>query len=329
MDFVTSHNELMVQTMLVLVVVWSAFMLGTWVYERARAGGSEDRKDETLTSDQVINVTVAAEAAAQVAKLQSELQARVQEVEALKAKVETAPTPGSSPGSSPAVESADISKYLKQIQELEGKLAEYEILEDDIADLSLYKDENIRLKAELQKLGKTLSPSDESAPTVSAEEPPQAQAAVTLEKAADQVAPPATPTAETAPATAELLAAEPPAAAESVTAEAPPAAEPAFEEFLKDPAVEEKSEAIVREFAVAVEGNKAPEGEVTGDDLLSEFAASISEPSAADDKEGLDTDKMMAELASLENLEDDGGSSLEGESDIEKMAAEADKLVGS
>ena len=37
-----------------------------------------------------------------------------------------------------------------KLEELQSKLAEYEILEDDIADLSLYKDENARLKAELE-----------------------------------------------------------------------------------------------------------------------------------------------------------------------------------
>ena len=46
----------------------------------------------------------------------------------------------------------DADKLSSRIKELEAKLAEYEILEDDIADLSLYKEENARLRSELEKL---------------------------------------------------------------------------------------------------------------------------------------------------------------------------------
>ncbi len=48
----------------------------------------------------------------------------------------------------------DNSKdYEKKITELKEKLAEYEIIEDDIANLSFYKTENTRLKDELARLG--------------------------------------------------------------------------------------------------------------------------------------------------------------------------------
>lgn len=46
----------------------------------------------------------------------------------------------------------DNSELLNKITELEGKLHEYEIIEDDIADLSLYRTENEKLKAELARL---------------------------------------------------------------------------------------------------------------------------------------------------------------------------------
>ncbi|MCB0419517.1 MAG: hypothetical protein KDD61_00880 [Bdellovibrionales bacterium] len=43
-------------------------------------------------------------------------------------------------------------ELLGQIQDLEARLAEYEIIEDDIADLSIYKEENVRLKEEIAAL---------------------------------------------------------------------------------------------------------------------------------------------------------------------------------
>lgn len=46
----------------------------------------------------------------------------------------------------------DNDELLKKIAELEERLTEYEIIEDDIADLSLYKTENDKLAAELDKL---------------------------------------------------------------------------------------------------------------------------------------------------------------------------------
>lgn len=46
----------------------------------------------------------------------------------------------------------NVDEFQKKIKELESRLGEYEIIEDDIANLSLYKDENARLKDELQKI---------------------------------------------------------------------------------------------------------------------------------------------------------------------------------
>ena len=46
-------------------------------------------------------------------------------------------------------------ELLGKIQDLEDRLKEYEIIEDDIADLSLYKNENEKMKAELEELKKS------------------------------------------------------------------------------------------------------------------------------------------------------------------------------
>jgi hypothetical protein len=58
--------------------------------------------------------------------------------------------------SSPVAEKAieiDVSGYVEKIRDLEGKLKEYEIIEDDIADLSHFKEENAKLKKKIDELG--------------------------------------------------------------------------------------------------------------------------------------------------------------------------------
>lgn len=51
-----------------------------------------------------------------------------------------------------AAAGGDNSDLMSKIDELEARLREYEIIEDDIADLSLYKAENEKLKSELDNL---------------------------------------------------------------------------------------------------------------------------------------------------------------------------------
>jgi hypothetical protein len=58
-----------------------------------------------------------------------------------------------------------------QVKDLEAKLAEYEIIEDDIANLTTYKEENNRLKDELARLKNTGSAIDLSEVAVATTEP--------------------------------------------------------------------------------------------------------------------------------------------------------------
>lgn len=57
-----------------------------------------------------------------------------------------------SSGNEGASNHGDSGDLLSKISELEARLLEYEIIEDDIADLSLYKTENEKLKEELARL---------------------------------------------------------------------------------------------------------------------------------------------------------------------------------
>ena len=67
------------------------------------------------------------------------------------------------------------AELLDKIKGLQDRLKEYEIIEDDIADLSLYKTENAKLKEELARL-QGAAP-EEVAEPVAEEEPPAAEAA--------------------------------------------------------------------------------------------------------------------------------------------------------
>lgn len=64
-------------------------------------------------------------------------------------------TQGGGGGGGAAAESDD-TELLAKIAELEERLQEYEIIEDDIADLSLYRTENEKLKEELEHLKQQL-----------------------------------------------------------------------------------------------------------------------------------------------------------------------------
>lgn len=298
LHFIIANNELIIQWVVVAMLLLSLWLIGRSIFgsadngeERAQSAGT---RDGGATADAgeaaggagaVGAMSAAAMAApeavaalAQVNHLQTELSQRTQELVQLKADLER------NKG-----ENVDISEYLKKIKDLEGKLAEYEILEDDIADLSLYKEENFRLKAEVERLSQGGSMT-------------------------------------TAPAPAGAAAPTP----------VPPVPDPA-----PAPATPADNGDFVEQFADVVEKSKTPPpaeptpagaaDDVAGDDLLTEFAASIgaaTDTTEAEATADLDTDKMLAEMAELDPAGATDGSGLEDEADIDKMAAEATKLLG-
>ncbi len=216
--------------------------------------------------------------------------------------------------------SADNSaELLKKIKDLEARLAEYEIIEDDIADLSKYKEENAKLRAELEKVAKggTASIPEETSAVPAeapAAEPTEAlnedlitefQQAVSdqavastsgpdlAEKVGDEVEiedpGDVSELVKATEAAAKQAPAAPVAAAPAVTAPTPTATAPAATGEVKDQ---------------------------QQDDILGEFVEA-----------GVDTDKMMAEMTGLaEAGTATDTEALDGELDIEKMAGEASSL---
>lgn len=215
-----------------------------------------------------------------------------------------------------------------RISELEAKLAEYEILEDDIADLSLYKDENAKLKREIEKYkagGATpaaaeVSPADNivaefaqavEAPTLS---PAAPAGAVDVPNTGDPMADFENSlknlSSETAPAPTEAAAPEP--AAPAPAAETAPVA-PAVA------AAPEPAPPVVAEPAEPTLPNEK-------DDLFAEFAVTEATPEGEAAAAGLDTDKMLSEVANMAPGESSAGNALEESVDTDKMVVEATGL---
>ncbi|WP_413612435.1 hypothetical protein [Bdellovibrio sp. HCB-110] len=205
---------------------------------------------------------VAGESAAEVSQLRLTLNESHQKIETLQKQLKealvaaeaSAAAGGASAGAGGAeggMSSQEKDELSGKVRDLEARLAEYEIISEDIADLSRYREENDQLKQQLEAL-KAGAGVVASAPTP----PPQ------------QAAPEPEPVPEPAPAPVE----EPTPAAE------PPAQESASADLIDDE--------LMKEFAAAVEGQKAL-------DKAAEKAGDGSETAKSENDE---SDKLMSEF---------------------------------
>ncbi|UXR66196.1 hypothetical protein EZJ49_08025 [Bdellovibrio bacteriovorus] len=136
----------------------------------------------------------AKESAAEVAQLRLSLSEGHQKIAELQAQLQAAQaTEQASPTDGAAAEggmsSAEKEELNGKLRDLEARLAEYEIISEDIADLSRYRDENEDLKKQLDalKAGGAVA----SAPEAAASEPAPAPAEAPAAEPAPDVAPPA------------------------------------------------------------------------------------------------------------------------------------------
>lgn len=156
-------------------------------------------------------------AATQFAALEAKLGEQAKAMEALvaeKTRIEKelgllkSKTPSTGAGGDPG----ELAKLQDKIKVLEGRLAEYSVIEDDLANLKRLQQENAQLKAALG--GKAPAPAP-----VSVSEAPAAAAAGAVATAAAEAAPSQEPAPEPPPEVAETLATD--------TAPSEPAPEPA------------------------------------------------------------------------------------------------------
>ncbi len=218
-------------------------------------GGSGEGSGSSADSTELKRAL--SEKEAKISALMSDLDALKDQIEASSSSV--------SPNGGAAKDGVDVSALQARLAELQAKLAEYEIIEDDIADLSLFKEENKKLKAELA----TLKAAVETAQT-------QVHAAnVSVE---------AVPRVDSAVAKDFVQAAQ-----AAVTAKPEP------EKFALD-----ENDAVMGEFAQAISGN-APSSVQADTSLESSLVvssdAAISDPQAA-------IDALLAEALPMETLPD-------------------------
>ena len=94
-------------------------------------------KETQFPLNQSVAPVLGISASAKLRELKKELRLKDTQIEALKKKLEA------------RSKTFDKTAELDKIKSLEKKLAEYEIVEGDIADLSRYKEENQKLRANL------------------------------------------------------------------------------------------------------------------------------------------------------------------------------------
>ncbi|XGC79847.1 hypothetical protein ACES2L_10950 [Bdellovibrio bacteriovorus] len=176
-------------------------------------------------------------------------------------------------GSADSGQSAELAAKVK---DLEARLSEYEIISEDIADLSRFREENEELRKQLEGLQKGLG----------------ASYVAPVEEAAPAAAPAAAP--EPAP-TPEPVAAEPAPEAAAPITEPEIALEPVIESVVEPtpaPAADAGSELIddelMKEFAAAVEGQKK--------EALDSAAAKAGEGSEKPKESADESEKLMNEF---------------------------------
>ncbi len=261
----------------------------------------------------------------EIEKLKKSLEERQNAFEKLKVEAEAAKAAGGAPATAPGISAEERTQLETQIKELQAKLSEYEIISEDIADLSFYKEENVKLQKELEGIKKGGAPSTTAAPTTAAAESARpapvmaGSAKATVAAAAVEVAAPE-PVAKTpAPPIVEVA---PPVAAEP---ELPPPPPPTPAKSTNPHAAVDDD--LMAEFAKAVESQKPANESKTVSGAAPAAAPPImvtGDPTADENPlgSGVDLDKVAAEVTQLDSSAD-VGNSLDGELNPDKLLEEA------
>lgn len=265
----------------------------------------------------------------------AELQKALEEAKLLTASAEAAGEGGG--GADPA----QLAELKTKVEELQARLAEYEIIEDDIADLSLYKEENGRLKNEIEDLKKQLEAAQSSVPAAAAAPAPatkiavEGEAALKFEKAEKFELDPNDDIMKQFAEAVDEKKVEPPLAAfnlpqeeiDAMVRETMGATEPAVPEAAtastpEEAAVDDAQAKIDAMFAAA---NAAPASTPESEIVAPAEAAPVADPQA-------EIDRMLAQAAAeVESIDpatptDPGTilvSSEEADAEIDRMLAAA------
>ena len=251
------------------------------------------------------------------------------------------------------VPGVDVSALQAKLVELQAKLAEYEIIEDDIADLSMYKEENKKLKAELATLKAAVETAQTQvhAASASVEAVPRAEDPVQVAQAAVKASPapqekfeldkndsvmnefaqaisgapepelPDTSFESQLVVSSDSPLADPQAAIDAIMTQAQAEA---LVETLAEPLVETPAST---EEAVAEDAASDTSGIANGDvaEAAADFAQVDLAPSVLD--EALDTNKLQAEVSKLAAELESMALQADGEQSILDEALDTDKLM--
>ncbi len=288
-------------------------------------------------------------------KLKFEVNEREQKIKALEVELAQAKVVSAK---APAESGSANDDALAKIQELQSKLSEYAIIEEELADISKFKVENARLKLELENIKSlpaaavvqeplSMQSDDEvpaaviaqvEAPTPVSILAPKSIASPELEEKVIDVAPPQGFMQEKAPEPIEEPAPEIKAAIEEPPKALPRIAAP----NLAEPAVAKPNESedqVLRDFQAVVDRQSAPKISVASEvsntvplqapEPLMSPAPLVADRSVRSPLEGdLDTSKMLQEI---EKLGDGDGAESDPMADLldtEKLLAEVRELGG-
>lgn len=272
---------------MVLVLAYRSFSMDD--DDEATSGSGVSAKDLEATLAKVLekaHLVPTAAAASQMAGVKDDAQAQnlLKEIDRLKAELaeaktglEKAKTDGAGAPAAGAAAAPDTEKLNKQLEEMKARLAEYEIIAEDIADLSFYKEQTAKLQKEVETLkgGKPAAPAAAQTDVVPANAP--------VKEEEISIAGSAKATAATQAVAEEPKVEEPKTeAAVATPAEAKPA-EPANDQML------------------AADGPAPKQNEEGFDNILEEFNAVVEEKTGKkiDDLGELDMDKMLNEAANI------------------------------
>ncbi|MCM2280271.1 MAG: hypothetical protein NDI61_00335 [Bdellovibrionaceae bacterium] len=337
-EFVYRHNQVVIGSLVALTLLTGIVFLWRMINDKSEDGAThessldvralEDTLKRVLSHAPVMVASAPASAnergdadTAATAALIAEREQKISELQAALAEAKTQASAAPATGGDALVSLEAQNK----IRDLEARLAEYSIIEDDIADLSLYKEENQRLKAELEEIRsqggvaaaeKAPEKTAEPAP-VSAERPFEPMDKLGLDQDDDVMKQFAAAVNEQAAPKAEAVTSLP--------------QEPDKFEISGDFDLSPSAPGGSRPVAGQAEVDELLKASEPGSSVIpdQEVLAAASEPAGAGEEDPLagvlDTSKMLEEVASLDHNAV-GEDALESALDTDKLLAEVSEL---
>lgn len=157
LNFIVNHSVTIIQVLVTLIVLLTSYILyriysnSSEVAVNGTSTSLSPNLDEALAKLAELQKSAsapAAEATPEVEALREDLIKSKNIIKELEQKIQDL----SAAASTPAADPAETEALRTKLADLEGRLSEYEIIAEDIADLGRFKEENIKLKKEIEDL---------------------------------------------------------------------------------------------------------------------------------------------------------------------------------